>query len=152
MAVLNDFPALNLPHAKLRLTVKEGREMVWDIIRKRWVRLTPEEWVRQHWIHALCDHAAYPASLMQVECKVPFNGLDKRFDVVMRNRDLSIFFLLECKAPEVPLTRDTLLQASVYARVLQPQHIFLSNGLQHYLYAVEKGQLRLLEGIPGYRL
>lgn len=142
---------LNLPEAALQIKNEEGIEKVFDIIRKRWYVLTPEEWVRQHWIHALVNFAKYPMGLFEIESAIDFNGMKKRFDIVVRNKDLSIFLLIECKAPEVKLTDDTLLQASKYAKVLSPEYIFLSNGIQHIQYQNLVGELQQLQGIPAYK-
>jgi len=144
-------PQLNLPACSLRIKEEDNVSKVYDVIRKKWYVLTPEEWVRQHWIHALIDFAKYPASLFEIESAIDFNGMKKRFDIVVRNKDLSIFLLIECKAPEVALTEDTLLQASKYAKILKPEYIFLSNGLQHVQYHNHGGSLDLMQGIPTYK-
>lgn len=145
------YPQLNLPPCSLKIKEHEKVKKVYDIIRKKWYVLTPEEWVRQHWIHALIDFAKYPASLFEIESAIDFNGMKKRFDIVVRNKDLSIFLLIECKAPEVSISDDTFLQASKYAKILKPEYIFLSNGIQHKQYFNNAGNLELLQGIPSYK-
>ena len=145
-----NFPDLNLPKAELKIKEEAGKKKVFDIIRKKWYILTPEEWVRQHWIHALINHAQYPIGLFEIESAIDFNGMKKRFDIVVRNKDLSIFLLIECKAPEVSISNDTFLQASKYAKILKPNYIFLSNGLQHQQFKNTGKEIEQMQGIPAY--
>ncbi len=144
------YPVLNLPKADIRIKTENGKSKVFDIIRQKWYILNPEEWVRQHWIHALITHSSYPQGLFEIESSINLDGMRKRFDIIVRKKDLGIHILIECKAPEVPIDSDTLLQASKYARILKPDYIFLSNGIQHYMFKNEGGNLSIIHKIPDY--
>mgnify|MGYP004444610145 CR=1 FL=1 len=118
---------LNLPPCQL--TLREGE--VLDIVRKRYVALTPEEWVRQHVIHALHHTLGYPLELMQVEGAITLNGMTRRCDIVVYDKRVQPWMIVECKQPEVPITQKVLDQACRYNRVLQVPYLYLTNGLNH---------------------
>ena len=120
-------PPLNLPPCSLTLREDE----VLDIVRKRYVALTPEEWVRQHVVHALHYALGYPLELLQVEGAITLNGMTRRCDIVVYNKEVHPLMIVECKQPEVPLSQKVLDQASRYNLVLQVPYLYLTNGLQH---------------------
>jgi type I site-specific restriction endonuclease len=120
---------LHFPQPDLRIQLVNEAPQVWDVVRKKWVALTPEEWVRQHLIHFLNDNRRWPFSLMAVEKSITFNSMVRRADVVLYNRAMKPVLIAECKAPEVPIVQATLDQAAVYNRVLGVDFLLLTNGL-----------------------
>ena len=144
--------SLNLPPFDYKLKKAEGKLWIFDIIRKKWIVLTPEEWVRQHFIHMLIEQKKYPRSLIRVEGGLQYNELQKRSDILVFNRDGAPWMLIECKAPEIRLSEKSVFQASVYNATLRAQYVAVSNGLRH-LYAEihwEKGTTSWIEELPKY--
>lgn len=123
---------LNFRKYPLRLKNSENRWWIFDIIRKKFMVLQPEEWVRQHWLHYLIEDKGYPASLINVEKELRVNGLKRRYDIVVFNSDGSIAVLVECKAPEITIDQKTFDQIARYNRSLGATYLIVSNGLQHY--------------------
>lgn len=121
---------LNLPPAQL--TIAHGQ--VLDIVRRRYVALTPEEWVRQHVIHALHFSLGFPLAILQVEGSISLNGLTKRCDIVAYDKDVHPLIIVECKRPDVPLSQRVLDQANRYNRTLCVPYIYITNGLQHLVF------------------
>lgn len=111
----------------------EGQfRQVFDIVRKRWVSFSPEEHVRQALIHYLCNTLQYPVALIAVEKQVRLGTLNKRFDIVVYNREHRPWMLLECKAPDVPVSAATLFQLLQYQHSLQCRYWVLSNGISSF--------------------
>jgi len=138
-------PKLNFPQTEL----KTSGDDIWDPLRKKYVRLTPEEWVRQHMIRYLSDHLGYSFGLMASEHKVTYAGGSKRCDIVGFDNTAEVLFIVECKAPDVPLSNDTLQQIAKYTRVLQASLLILTNGLKHYCARIQQdGNLVFLDAIP----
>ncbi len=138
---------LNLPQANLRI----DKGYVWDVLRRKSLKLTPEEWVRQHFIHFLIEHKNYPSGLMTSEYKVVYAGKAVRADIVVFNTNHETQVIIECKAPKIKLTEDTFFQVAKYARVLSPKLIVLTNGLKHICARLEaNGNLKYLQEIPDY--
>ena len=106
--------------------------MVFDEIRKKFVVLTPEEWVRIHVIQFLITQHNYPRSLINVEKQLKLNNTVKRYDVVIFNKDGSVFMIVECKAPQIPITQNTFDQIARYNLALEAQYLMVTNGLEHY--------------------
>jgi hypothetical protein len=123
---------LNFRKYPLGLKNSENRWWIFDIIRKKFMVLQPEEWVRQHWLHYLIEDKGYPASLINVEKEIRVNGLKRRYDIVVFNSDGSIAVLVECKAPEITIDQKTFDQIARYNRSLGATYLVVSNGLQHY--------------------
>ena len=145
---------LNLPPYAFKIEKRNGRYVIFDILRRRFVTLTPEEWVRQHFIHYLIDYKGYPQMLMGNEIQLKLNGMNRRCDTVLYNRDLSAKMLIEYKAPSVEITQKVFMQISSYNLVLKVDYLIVSNGLQHYCCRMdyEKQQYVFLSGIPDFRL
>lgn len=125
----NAMQPLNLPPASLSIR----DHMVLDIVRRRYVALTPEEYVRQHVIHALHYQLGYPLEILQVEGAITLNGMTKRCDIVVYDREVKPLMIVECKRPDVPINQKVLDQANRYNRLLRVPYIYLTNGLQHIL-------------------
>lgn len=123
---------LNFPEYSFRFKNSENKVLIFDEIRKKFVVLTPEEWVRQHVIKFLLQEKKYPKSYINVEKNIKINGLTKRYDVVIFNPDGSIFLLVECKAPEVSITQNVFDQIARYNLKLNAQHLMVTNGLNNY--------------------
>ena len=123
---------LNFPDFRFSLKSKENKTFIFDIIRKKWMLLSPEEWVRQHCIHYLINFKDYPVGLIQVEKKLKVNRREKRYDLVGFNRDGSIALLVECKAPTVPITQKSFDQVAQYNFVLNSDFLMITNGLHHF--------------------
>jgi hypothetical protein len=122
---------LNLPSFDFRIKEdQEGKLSIFDSLRKKYLILTPEEWVRQHIIHLLI-RKDYPKSLFALERGVKYNQMNKRFDVLVLDRRGLPFFLIECKGPEISLTQKTVEQVCVYNKTLKAPFMGISNGKQH---------------------
>ena len=117
------------PTANIKLRDHEGRREVFDIVRNRYVALTPEEWVRQHVIHYLHEELGYPLELMQVEGAIMLNGMSRRCDIVVYDETVRPLIIVECKNESVPLTQKVLDQACRYNLVLQVPYLCLTNGV-----------------------
>lgn len=144
---------LNLPPFEIRLEQRQGKLYVWDILRSQWVRLTPEEWVRQHFVHYLTGHLGYPEGLLQNEVSLKVGELSRRTDTVLYDRQLRPQMLVEYKAPSVTLSQRTLEQIVCYNYTMQVPYLILSNGLQHIAYHIDytRQSYSTLREIPSYR-
>lgn len=146
--------ALNFPAYDFRFKNSENKVRIFDVIRKKFVVLQPEEWVRQHVIHHLVHDKNYPMSHINVEKQLVFNSLKKRYDVVVYNPDGSIHLLVECKSPNIPISQNVFDQIASYNLQLEASYLMLTNGLQHY-YCMMDFQHRkytFLRDIPGFGL
>jgi hypothetical protein len=123
---------LNFPTFKFRFKNSENKTSIFDVVRKKFVILTPEEWVRQHVVHYLLHVKKYPASYINVEKVIKINALNKRYDVVVFNPDGSIFLLVECKAPNITISQQTFDQIARYNGVLNADFLMVTNGINHY--------------------
>lgn len=123
---------LNFPKYSFRFKSNENKLSVFDEIRKKFILLTPEEWVRQNVVQYLLQEKQYPKSLTNVEKVIKVNDLVKRYDVVVYNPDGSIFLLVECKAPNIKITQETFNQIARYNLALKAEHLMVTNGLNHY--------------------
>ncbi|MBA4743978.1 type I restriction enzyme HsdR N-terminal domain-containing protein [Flagellimonas halotolerans] len=144
--------ALNFPSYSFRIKNSQNRQYIFDDIRKKFVVLQPEEWVRQHVLHFLVYTKNYPKSLVNAEKQLTVNKLKKRYDVVVFNSDGSIFLLVECKAPEIKITQSTFDQIARYNYQLKADHLMVTNGLEHYYCEMDHGneKYRFLEEIPDF--
>ncbi len=123
---------LNFPTYSFRFKNSENKTYIFDIIRKKFLVLTPEEWVRQHVLQFFINHHKYPVSFINVEKLVKVNGTTKRYDIVVYRNDGSIFLLVECKAPEIGITQQTFDQIARYNLVLNASYLMVTNGINHY--------------------
>jgi type I site-specific restriction endonuclease len=124
---------------------------VFDIIRKKFVEATPEEWVRQHIIHYLINHKEVPASMISVEKQLLLNKTKRRTDLVVFNSNLKPILLIECKAPEIEINQLTVNQALRYNLELNVASVFLSNGLNHVFIKIDQNTPEILKEIPNYQ-
>lgn len=144
---------LNLPQFDFRMKTDEGKHFIFDLIRKKFILLTPEEWVRQNFIQFLVQHKKYPQSLMAVEKQINLNNKLFRFDLVGYNRNGQPFMIAEFKAPGVKISQNAFDQVVRYNMTLKVRLVVVSNGLQHFVCAIdyEKGDYTFLKEIPEYR-
>ena len=131
------YPDLNLPEAHLKLAKEQEEIYVYDIIRKKNILLTPEEWVRQHFIHYLIHSCKFPKTLFKVETGLMYNTLNKRSDIKVYNRQGSVFMLVECKAFSIPITSQTLKQVSAYNKTIEAEWLVVTNGFDHFAFQRE---------------
>jgi len=124
----------NLPPSDFKLKSEEGNQFIFDIVRKKYLVLTPEEWVRQHFIHLMVNHLAYPKSLIKVETGLAYFKSAKRSDIMLCDREGGNFLLVECKAADVKIDRKALNQVSVYNKELKARYVALTNGMVHFIW------------------
>lgn len=146
--------SLNLPAFETKITTRNGKDAIFDVIRKRYVALTPEEWVRQHFIHYLIHHKNYPSGLLANEVTLKLNNTIKRCDTVLYRRNLTARMVLEYKAPNVVITQAVFDQIVRYNMVLRVDYLIVSNGMSHYCCRIDypNGTYAFLEDIPDYGL
>jgi len=144
---------LNFPNYSFRFKNSENKVAIFDEIRKKFVVLTPEEWVRQHVVQYLLVEKKYPKSLINVEKLVKVNGINKRYDIVVFQPNGEIFLLIECKAPEVSISQQTFDQIARYNLKLNAQFLMVTNGLNHYFCQMdfENEQYVFLKEAPNYK-
>ena len=140
---------LNLPFYNITLKEENGNHFIFDDIRKKYLRLTPEEWVRQNFVKYLIDEKKYPASLIVIEKGLKLNELTKRADVLIY-KDSSPILLVECKAPNVKITQDTFDQISRYNLTFKVPFLIVTNGMNHFCCQIdfENNSYHFLEEIP----
>ena len=144
---------LNFPSYSFRFKNSENKVSIFDEIRKKFIILTPEEWVRQHVVRFLLEEKKYPKSLINVEKVLKVNGLRKRYDVVVFNSDGSIFVLVECKAPEIKTAQATFDQIARYNMTLNAEFLMVTNGLNHYFCKMdlENEKYEFMNELPNYK-
>lgn len=128
----NIFKPLNLPTFSPRLRQSKDHVTIFDPLRNRHVKLTPEEWVRQHFVHFLIEYLHYPASLMGNEVSLKLNGMSRRCDTVVYDRHLVPCMIIEYKRPDVALTQKVFDQISRYNMTMHVNYLIVSNGFEHY--------------------
>jgi hypothetical protein len=143
---------LNLPEYEFKIERNTKGNFIYDIARKKFVVLTPEEWVRQHWIHYLNKDLHYPLSLMQIEASFKVNNLQKRADIVIYNTLKKPYLIVECKSPDIPVNNDVFNQILNYYSNIKAEILIVSNGLKHvcFKFNFEKKQTEYLKEIPAY--
>lgn len=143
---------LNFPKFSFRFKNSENKISIFDTIRKRFVILLPEEWVRQHCVLYLLNEKNYPQTLINVEKELVVNGLKKRYDIVVFNTDGSIHLIVECKAPNIPINQNTFDQIARYNLVLKAAYLMVTNGINHYYCQMdfEEERYQFLKDIPEY--
>jgi hypothetical protein len=145
---------LNLPPYPIRIKEEENGTYIFDVIRKKFLLLTPEEWVRQHLVHFLVEEKKYPRTIIQLEGGLKLNNLQKRSDILIFNNIGQKIVLIECKAPSVKISQETFDQIARYNFVHQVKWLVVSNGLQHYCCEIDFQQqsYRFVEELPEYSL
>jgi hypothetical protein len=141
---------LNLPSCNLNVKIIDGKQVIFDIIRKKFIMLTPEEWVRQHFIHLLINSYQYPKGLIKVETGLKYNQLQKRSDIVVYDRSGSTYLIVECKSAEIPISQKVFAQTTSYSYSLKAKYIIVTNGLNHFCCSInhQEKKYEFLSGIP----
>jgi predicted type IV restriction endonuclease len=144
--------ALNLPTFELKMKDDGTKKSIFDVIRRKYVALTPEEWVRQHFVHYLMEQLGYPQELLANEVEVSLNGMSRRCDTVLYNRDLEARMIVEYKAPSIPITQNVFNQIMRYNMVLHVDYLVVSNGIDHYCCKMDysTNSYTFLTEIPKY--
>ena len=143
---------LNFSPYEVRTKTEGKRTLIFDGIRKKYVALTPEEWVRQHLIHYLATEKTYPVALISVETPLKYARVNKRSDVLVNDRNGQPLMLIECKAPDVAITQKVFEQIAVYNLSIQAPCLMVTNGLQHYcmVMATDTSPARFLGEVPEF--
>lgn len=142
---------LSLPAFEYKVKKKNETVMIFDIIRKKYVVLTPEEWVRQHIVHYLIEHKNFPSISIALEREIDLYGLRRRFDIVVFERNGNPYLVIECKAPSVRLTQQVFDQAFRYNITLCAPYVAVSNGIRHFCGKIVRSKgFVFLEDFPEY--
>lgn len=136
---------LNFPHYQLDIREQGQKKFIFDIVRKKLIPLTPEEWVRQHAIHYLVNHFRIAAQTIAVERELEFNQLKKRFDILVFGAQNSPQCIVECKAPSITITKETIIQLATYNRTFQCPWLWITNGRDHFWFRLENGTIKPAE-------
>lgn len=144
--------ALNLPGYDYKIRTVNGKNQLFDPLRRRFVALTPEEWVRQHVVNYLITYKHYPAERLVNEAQIRLNGLTRRCDTVLYDKDVNPLVIMEYKAPTITIDQKVFEQVAAYNWVLKADYLIVSNGLSHYCcrYDYENQRVIFLEEIPAY--
>lgn len=147
-----NIPGLNLPPFDMRIVKSEGKVRIFDILRKRFVVLTPEEYVRQHFIHWMVSYLHYPASILANEVSIELNDMLRRCDTVVFSPDRTPLMIIEYKAPTVTINQQTFDQIVRYNMVLKARYLVVSNGFNHYCCAIDYHSERynFIPKVPDY--
>ena len=145
------FP-LNLPAFSPKIKKEQGKVWIFDVIRKKYIVLTPEEWVRQHFIQHLLNDLKYPRTLFKVESGLSFNHLPKRSDIVVHDRQGKPWMIVECKSPSIKLSQKAFNQIAVYNMNIGAKFLAITNGMVHYCYeaVAPGGEARFLDSFPPF--
>jgi hypothetical protein len=143
---------LNLPSYEFKTRKENAQVRIFDEVRKKYVALTPEEWVRQHFTQFMIHQKDVPAALIIMEKKLIINTLSRRPDILIHDRNGNPLMIIECKSPDVKISQDTFDQVARYNSVLNVPYIVVSNGIQHFCCRMEysSNSYQFLEEIPDY--
>lgn len=143
---------LNLPPYEAKIQQSNGKDQIFDDLRRCYVALTPEEWVRQHFVHMLIEHKGFPAALTANEVAISLNGMSRRCDTVVYDKGLRPRVIIEYKAPSVKIDGKVFAQITRYNLVLRVDYLIVSNGLHHYCCKMnyDNNSYTFLNEIPAY--
>ena len=146
--------SLNLPSYPTKIIERGEKQLIFDFLRRKYVALTPEEWVRRHFVHYLVEVKKYPKSLLANEVELKVGDKKLRCDTLLYTQALQPRMIIEYKAPTIPLQQKTFDQISAYNLLLKVDYLVVSNGLQHYCCKMDYEQQRyvFLEQLPDYEL
>ena len=144
---------LNFPTYEFRIKSKENKQFIFDQIRRKFVHLSPEEWVRQHTVQFLINEKNYPKSLLNVEKQINVSGIPKRYDIIVFNTNGSIFLIVECKSSQIKIKQETFDQIARYNMALKANYLMVTNGIDHYYCQMDYAEKRytFLHQIPLYK-
>lgn len=144
---------LNLPEFNFTIKKKGVGLYIFDSIRGKYIRLTPEEWVRQNIVQYFVLFLFYPKGLIAIEKQMKIGNIFKRFDVVIFNPEMKPLVLIECKAPNIDLNQEVFDQIFVYNKTIKSKHLVITNGLKHYCFSNDEyGKIKFLNDFPAYRV
>ena len=143
---------LNLPQYEIKISEKDGKRMIFDFLRRKYVALTPEEWVRQHFVHFLIEHKGYPKGLIGNEIELQIGAKRLRCDSILYNKMAQPQMIIEYKAPTIPIQQKVFQQISTYNLLLKVDYLIVSNGIQHYCCKMDYDNQKclFLKDIPEY--
>jgi hypothetical protein len=143
---------LNLPTYNFKLKSSENKTLIFDKLRKKYMVLTPEEWVRQHYVYFLIEEKKYPISIIALEKQLTINNRKKRTDILVFNKEGNHEIIVECKAPSIKITQDTFDQIARYNLKLKANYLIVTNGLEHFYCKMdfENETYIFLKDIPDY--
>ena len=144
---------LNLPTYEIKIAQRGNKQLIFDFLRRKYVALTPEEWVRQHFVHYLIEHKGYPAGLIGNEVELNVGEKKLRCDTILYNKVAQPQMIIEYKAPQIKLQQKTFDQISAYNLLLKVYYLIVSNGMQHICCRMdyENQKYCFLEDIPNYQ-
>ena len=147
------FPPLNFPEYQLQLRSRQQKNYIFDKVRKKYIHLSPEEWVRQHLIHFLLEELAVPMGLISIEKGLKVNKMSRRTDVLIHNRQGQAVFVAECKAPNIKLNAKVFEQIAAYNLSLNVKYLFVTNGLKHFVCEFDPSStsFKFLSELPLYK-
>jgi hypothetical protein len=134
---------LKYPSFDVRIQNKKGKSHIFDTVRKKWLVLTPEEWVRQHVLFYLISVIKLSPSKISIEKEIQLNDLKKRFDILVYDNALKPLLIVECKAPSIPLNQLTIDQVLRYNLVLKSELVMITNGIDDFIFNQEKQKINL---------
>ena len=141
---------INYPEPEFKIKRDNGKELIFDPLRKKWLRLTPEEWVRQNFIQFLIKVKGYPAGLIAMEKRISLGELVKRFDILIFDNDHNPWMMVECKAPSVKLDENVLHQLLRYHLSVPVKVLVITNGEETHAWAKKDNRISILELIPSF--
>lgn len=142
---------INYPEPGFRIRKEDGKDFIFDTLRKKWLVLTPEEWVRQNFVQYLIQTKNYPSTLIALEKEIQFGELKKRFDILVYDNNHRPWMMIECKAKEVKLDEDVLQQALRYNISMPVLYVVITNGSYTHAWQKESDGLRSIDEIPGWK-
>lgn len=144
---------LNFPSYKFKVINNNDKPYIFDVVRKKYVALLPEEWVRQHLLHYFIENKQFPKGLIKVEQYIKVNNMKRFTDVSVFNKAGKPVLIAECKSYKIEINRYTFEQIATYGATLQPQYFVLTNGLRHFVYRLdwENAAFEFLKDVPFYK-
>jgi len=144
---------LNLPQFNFKFKQEENSLFILDEFRNKFIKITPEEWIRQNFLKFITEHLKYPKSLLKIESKIAKDNTKKRTDIIVMDKLLNPFMLVECKNSKVELNQETLNQIAQYNLKVKAPFIVITNGLNHYIFNIdfENNKIVQLNNFPEYK-
>lgn len=144
---------LNIPSQDIDIKIIESKNYIFDLIRKKYLILTPEEWVRQNLVRYFINDLNYPKGLIKTESSLKYNNLKKRSDILIFNNDMTHFLVVECKSYKLKLNKSHLSQSAMYNKIYKSKYVMISNGLDHIVYKYDwnNDSFEFMKSIPKYR-
>lgn len=144
---------LNIPSQDIDIKIIESKNYIFDLIRKKYLILTPEEWVRQNLVRYFINNLNYPKGLIKTESSLKYNNLKKRSDILIFNNDMTHFLVVECKSYKLKLNKSHISQSAMYNKIYKSKYVMISNGLDHIVckYDWNNDSFEFMKSIPKYR-